>query len=141
MNGKKNTKRAVDVGEDASLQRLAIVASVIAAACVVGALASCATLDAMTGVSGDVEAAGTTTVADRITAVASGFHPGAGGILAMLFGAYSLIRKRSRRGWAGALKALLPMPGDPSIRLGDALRSVDQALGGGHTSAQGGGAP
>jgi hypothetical protein len=61
---------------------------------------------------------------------------GIGKGLASLWVGYQVLRKRTRDEWIGAGKALLPLPGDTSVRISDALKHVDNAIGGGHTSTQ-----
>lgn len=68
---------------------------------------------------------------EGVIGAVSAANPSVGAIAAGLFGAYQLVRKRSRKRWANAAKATL------TGRLNEAVREVDAALGGGHSSKAG----
>jgi hypothetical protein len=81
--------------------------------------------------------AGQPTIVDGAIGAVSAANYGIGTGLAALWASYQLLRKRTRDEWLSAAKALTPTPSDPSIRVTDALRHMDNAMGGGHTSTQG----
>lgn len=114
-----------------SRDRVQIIAWITAGAATAGLLASgCAAMDQQAASS----AAGQPTIVDGAIDAVTAANYGIGAGLAGLWGAYQLLRKRTRTEWVAAGKALLPLPGDASVRVADALRHVDNALGGGHTS-------
>ncbi len=86
------------------------------------------------GAQADAAALGEPTLVDGVITTVKGANYGLGSGLAAAWAAYQLLRKRTRTEWFNAGKALLPVPGDPSIRVMDAIKHLDNAVGGGHTS-------
>jgi hypothetical protein len=105
---------------DARLKKsLPVILLVAGLAVVCWILAGCAALDAATTGPDGVTAAGSPV--EEAVKIVTGFNPGIGGILWLVFAGYQFVRKRSRDGWRGFVMALVPRPGDGGLRGGGAL--------------------